>query len=462
MKKSKKGLAPDGGQQLELSFAADSHANHIPQPENGLALKMTATCGPKLSELLANSGPTQLFLKTFLDSQALWSQRVLLEWKAKRVSRFVKVTYLVRMNVRSVKKWKSHSRSFSSDSWLQYLKTLRKVDMNPRKRQAGVQSFFVFQLVPSALPTEGTGFGLLPTPAAQEGFNTFSEGENIITSTGSIRHLNPDGSQSRVGLHGIVKSGLLPTPDCNNHRDGSKLRKDNNLEDGGRHGVSLHHLGAHGLLPTPQSRDEKNGSKLESGRIKRKMDDGYSLNLNDLAASGLLATPTSSMMTVPDMIQAKFHSSKRPEYSSLLPTPRAAEHKGTGPKGSKSNNHRLERDYLDAVVTDAVGKEGETCQLSHRFVMEMMGFPANWIESAFTKEEVMEPHGFLNFNQEYPTIDAAYKDALEAKMKGALNPATGKRLTAGKLNKEGLRMGGNAIVDDVAFEMFKALQATWE
>jgi hypothetical protein len=38
-----------------------------------------------------------------------------------------------------------------------------------------------------------------------------------------------------------IAFGLWPTPDTMNHRDGSKLRKDNNLNQGGRHGVSLHH-----------------------------------------------------------------------------------------------------------------------------------------------------------------------------------------------------------------------------
>ena len=303
---------------------------------------------------------------------------------------------------------------------------------------------------------------MLPTPAAQEGFNTFSEGKNIITATGSVRHLNPDGSQSRVVLLGIVSSGLLPTPSVMDTRNGTHLRKDNNMFEGGRHGVSLHHLSAHGLLPTPQSRDEKNGSKIGSGRITRKVEDGFSLNLNDLAASGLLPTPKNSMVTGQDFIQAKFHSSKRPEYSSLLPTPRASEHKGTGPKGSKSNNHRLERDYLDAVITEALGEEGETHQLSHRFVMEMMGFPANWIEAAFTGEPVMEIHPFETFNNESGTFTSEYKADLDARLGDAVNPETGKKLTAGRLNKMGLMKGGNAIVPQLAFELFKALEATWE
>jgi len=72
------------------------------------------------------------------------------------------------------------------------------------------------------------------------------------------------------------ESGFWPTPDCQNHRDGTKLRKDNNLATGGRHGVSLHHAvmwptpclpgngGSHGkaklkamLCPTPTAHNAK-------------------------------------------------------------------------------------------------------------------------------------------------------------------------------------------------------------
>lgn len=65
------------------------------------------------------------------------------------------------------------------------------------------------------------------------------------------------------------------------------------------------------------------------------------------------------------------------------PTPRAAEHKGTGPVGSKSHKHRLERDYLDAVVEQVTyghpapdslsmtGKPRE--QLNPAWVAQLMG-----------------------------------------------------------------------------------------
>ena len=61
----------------------------------------------------------------------------------------------------------------------------------------------------------------------------------------------------------------------------------------------------------------------------------------------------------------------------MLPTPRAAEYKGTGPIGSASHSHRLSRGYLDATIQDHTGVSG---QLSPRFVEWMMGFPDGWTE----------------------------------------------------------------------------------
>lgn len=55
----------------------------------------------------------------------------------------------------------------------------------------------------------------------------------------------------------------------------------------------------------------------------------------------------------------------------LLPTPRASEWKGCGPKGSKSHAHWLSHFYLSAIVTDS-GK------LNPTFAERMMGFPDGW------------------------------------------------------------------------------------
>ena len=66
---------------------------------------------------------------------------------------------------------------------------------------------FYFQLAPSMLPTEGIGFGLLPTPGAQE------PGQ---MPKGSTNHGNyfkrPNGKKINSSINLLAKAGLLPTP----------------------------------------------------------------------------------------------------------------------------------------------------------------------------------------------------------------------------------------------------------
>lgn len=93
-----------------------------------------------------------------------------------------------------------------------------------------------------------------------------------------------------------------------------------------------------GLLPTPNSRDEKNGGKLTDGRIQRKIKQGYTIELNDLATMG------------------------------MLPTPQAQE----GEKITGNEN----QDSMTKRVRQMTGK---TSQLNPLFVNEMMGFPINYL-----------------------------------------------------------------------------------
>ena len=58
-------------------------------------------------------------------------------------------------------------------------------------------------------------------------------------------------------------TGNWPTPDTQSHRDGTKLRKDNNLAEGGRHGVSLHHLVAHWQTPATDSFRSRGGNRKD-------------------------------------------------------------------------------------------------------------------------------------------------------------------------------------------------------
>ncbi len=59
--------------------------------------------------------------------------------------------------------------------------------------------------------------------------------------------------------------------------------------------------------------------------------------------------------------------------SGSLPTVRASEFKGCGPRGSKSHSHWLSHFYLSAIVTDS-GK------LSPMFAERLMGMPLGWTD----------------------------------------------------------------------------------
>lgn len=101
---------------------------------------------------------------------------------------------------------------------------------------------FYFQLVPSTLPTEGTGFGLLPTPVVMD------------SNTGDLGKI-----------------------------DQRRIRAKESSGNGNGFGQTIGELANRGLLPTPQARDEKNGSRLDRGRSTK--------DLNDLAVWGMLPTP---------------------------------------------------------------------------------------------------------------------------------------------------------------------------
>ena len=71
--------------------------------------------------------------------------------------------------------------------------------------------------------------GLLPTPCAQDGFNS-GKGVAYVSKTGSVRMKNADGTSSRMGLEGVVKN-MLPTPTA---RDFKGARTKEALEKSGR------------------------------------------------------------------------------------------------------------------------------------------------------------------------------------------------------------------------------------
>ncbi|WP_206830136.1 hypothetical protein [Alicyclobacillus fructus] len=95
--------------------------------------------------------------------------------------------------------------------------------------------------------------------------------------------------------------------------------------------------------PTPQARDYRSGDTFESTRAKRKREDGWTPNLNDMVLWG---------------------------------TPKSSEHKGSGPYGSPSWRRDLERYNLKAQVMEPHAPG----QLNPDWVECLMGLPIGWTD----------------------------------------------------------------------------------
>jgi hypothetical protein len=149
------------GEESSISLPADPHASHIAQQESERARMMIATSGRKCLEQFEKFNRATLWAKTFagllIGMEGWYSTRCKLTWKLK----------------------------------------------------ATKCSRFYFQLQVSTLPTDETGYGLLPTPTV----------------------MNSDGIKN--------------------------LRADSNILQGGKHSVSLTHMFHFGLLPTPAASDWK-------------------------------------------------------------------------------------------------------------------------------------------------------------------------------------------------------------
>lgn len=188
-----------------------------------------------------------------------------------------------------------------------------------------------FQLVPSTLRTEEIESGLLPTPNASDSNNANNKNNHDV---------------ERGYLRGYATMGMLPTPTASTG-GGSNMSTKNPR---GKHsGNPLKTVANMGMLPTPRVKGHGNShQRIEDGKID---------DLTTMARFG------------------------------MLPTPRASEWKGTGPIGSKSHTHMLDKDYLCAVVQQEY-PTGKTSQLNPHFVLEMMGFPPDWTLSPFLNGEM--------------------------------------------------------------------------
>lgn len=146
--------------------------------------------------------------------------------------------------------------------------------------------------------------------------------------------------------HGALSQQPTPEPPTSESGGGASRWTTPVLYDATPGGPNNHYLGLgnmakHNKWPTPQRRDYRSGDDPNSPRMARKLAQGWSFNLNDVARWG---------------------------------TPMASDYKGTGPVGSQSHDHDLGRKYLRAQATDQGGA------LNPEFVESLMGFPIGWTE----------------------------------------------------------------------------------
>lgn len=106
-----------------------------------------------------------------------------------------------------------------------------------------------FRLVPSTLPIEGTGFGLLPTPVASDIEGGISNPNQISKKNGRyIRTSDNTGTEFGAKLRDVAQ--LLPTPQT----QGLKVCN----QEGKTEFMDL------GMLPTPATRDHKGARSSEA------------------------------------------------------------------------------------------------------------------------------------------------------------------------------------------------------
>lgn len=223
-------------------------ASHFQSQDNEKDRKMTVTSGRKCSVLYERYDPLGSLVRTLLESYRWYNPAVRLQWKVKPL-----------FSTRLTRKRYSSKNTLSRPS--AEILSVRDI---PSSR-------FLFQLAVSEPRTGGTGYGLLPTvqtqglkvcdkngktkfmnlsllptPTAQEGFNS-EKGEIFVTRNNTIRIMNQNGTSSRLGLEGTVKHMLYPTPTAQDF----KRRGPNSKQQG------LPEAAYKDLLPTPKANSWK-------------------------------------------------------------------------------------------------------------------------------------------------------------------------------------------------------------
>ena len=207
-----------------------SHASPFPLPAGERARRTAVTSGLTCSVPFTRSGPVGLLVRTLVASSRWYSPARRLTWDVSPLC---------------------------SERISLYTASGRNTSSRPSDVIVSVKdipsSRCLFRLVPSVPRTEGTAYGLLPTPMARD---YSPRGPNCL----------------QKGLPEIIREMLLPTPTAAeiHHRQRVERWKRqgrtsmHEKEDGEKNPNGLtDFLDFHGLLPTPMARDWKGAPTLE-------------------------------------------------------------------------------------------------------------------------------------------------------------------------------------------------------
>ena len=213
------------------------HASPFPLPAGERVRRTAVTSGLTCSVPFTRSGPVGLLVRTLVASSRWYSPARRLTWN-------VSPLCSERISLYTASGRNTSSRPSA---------VILSVKDIPSSR-------CLFRLVPSVPRTEGTAYGLLPTPMARD---YSPRGPNCL----------------QKGLPEIIREMLLPTPTATeiHHRQRVERWKRqgrvsmHETEDGEKNPNGLtDFLDFHGLLPTPTARDWKGAPTLENFKRKGK------------------------------------------------------------------------------------------------------------------------------------------------------------------------------------------------
>ena len=287
-------------------------------PGNDAARTILATSGRQCSGLLTRRDRVSSWLRTLLASSTWHSTVYLLTWKPSGTPQG-RLLFRLAPSTR-------FTDEIASGSWPTATAVTRPMEGNVRLLRAKVESGELTEAeatamlgkspmesqgkIPSAWPTPNTPNGgrAWPKDAEMRGNSAYRPNgqkvqvhlhhlvEQQIPSAwptpragNSYRDTQPTPSNLN-GTHGWSTAGAVidslseqpirawPTPDTQNHRDGTYRRKDSNLEQGGRHGVSLHH--AVTAFPTPSAADNRDRGGMDTPAVQRRIEKGKQVMLS--------------------------------------------------------------------------------------------------------------------------------------------------------------------------------------